>query len=118
VPFSLSRNCWILTLVFSTSVWILFFWLVVFRCKRFNAVSRYAKGRLTLLGAGVVSLILASITFFSEIATLYGGTVVWSGYVFANIFKSILLASLFSFIERLIRFLEDEENTQHGKKSQ
>jgi hypothetical protein len=75
----------------------------------FREISKYVKGRITLLGASFVSLMLASFTFFNYVSVLYSHGVNLTPFILANIFKSILLASVFSFSERLIKFFEDQK---------
>jgi len=79
--------------------------------RKLKGISSYKKGRIILLGASFVSLALASITFFNYVVSLYNKNPDLTTFTFASIFKSILLASLFSFAERLIKFREDEQKT-------
>jgi hypothetical protein len=110
-PYFLSLRSYELALGFMVagSFW---FFFVVFKLNFLKCVNKYAKSRLILLGAGFTSIILASYTFFSYIAVLYFGGANMGSLFNLNIFKSLLLISLFSLVERFIRFLEDQETAQ------
>jgi FlaA1/EpsC-like NDP-sugar epimerase len=87
---------------------------IVYLFQMYKEFSNYVKGRMIFLGASFVSLMLASFAFFGVIVMIYTPNTEMSTMIFANIFKSILLASLFSFFERLLRFLEDQKERKRG----
>jgi len=67
--------------------------------------------RLMLLGASIVSISLAFISFIS---ITHLGNISISLDQIVGLFRSILLASYFSFIERLMKFAEDERRKRKG----
>lgn len=69
----------------------------------------FVKLRLIFLGASIVSVILAFVTFFS---LNRGGAIQIPFDALFGIFRSILLASFFSLLERLSRFLEEQNETK------
>ena len=87
-------------LVLPVLILILFF--VSFQ--RFKTLNLYRKGRIALLGASVVSLVFASYNFCGLVCN---GVMIIEPLTFINLYKAILLASLFSFLERLLKFFED-----------
>ncbi|MCJ7635452.1 hypothetical protein MUP77_24070 [Candidatus Bathyarchaeota archaeon] len=71
--------------------------------------------RAFFLGASTVFIASAFHSFFSQIGPNH--TIIITTSTFIGMYRSILLASTFSFLERLTKFLEDQNETdrQQGK---
>jgi hypothetical protein len=92
---------------FVIDILIMFLWLgwtdrIIYRFPEFNS---YMKIRAILLGASITSVILAYINYRSIVSA----SDIQLNAVIYSIFRSILLASLFSFLERLVKYLEDQK---------
>jgi hypothetical protein len=90
---------------FVALLWFVWFFLIF---DRFQESNNYKKVRAIFLGASIAFVVSAFLAFVS---IAYSGNSIDLDTVFISIFKSILFASLFSFLERLVRFLEDQEKT-------
>jgi hypothetical protein len=75
------------------------------------ALSRdFASLRILFLGASIVSVLFAFRTFFFSIAL--GGLIQIPFDALVGLFRSVLLTSFFSLLERLARFIEDQLETK------
>ncbi len=97
-----------------SGVLVLVFGFLITRILKFTDLSWFRKARLFILGAAFISLASAGYTYFTYVQYIYvNNAALISGTIFVSILKSLLLASLFSFIERSLKFLEDQKKESH-----
>jgi hypothetical protein len=97
IALNLSLPTWISAMQFlSISLAVLFLVIITKNLSIF---------RMVFLGASFTSIVFAFYNFFFAINTAIGLS--FNLYLLAGLFRSILVTSLFSLLERLTRFLED-----------
>jgi hypothetical protein len=73
----------------------------------------FTKLRALFLGASIISVLFAFRTFFFSI--VMNGLIQIPFETLVGIFRSILLTSFFSLLERLTRFIEDQSEAKRTK---
>jgi len=96
-------------ILFLISLAILFVIVVILALSR-----EFMRLRILFLGASITSVAFAFHTFFFSLVSKIG-LISISLDALVGLFRSILLASFFSLLERLTRFIEDQIETKQEK---